>query len=326
MRCLGHFYEFLYNIWSVEYNIFPFLVITVSFCVYFFYDLKFFLPSENVLKFLIFFVNAIFWKSLFCFNENNISFKEIDRKKFFENSDKKKCEYINSYIWMENRQNINKWIWHFICMNILLLLNQLKCTSMVAVTQNLSLPLKPVFSGEKISTHKHICFHTVLTIVPRIKFLLFKTRNSRHCLSISISCSFISESGLVFKIFIFKFSVKFFENWDPLLNKYNHARTSMKNALPIRILPKNRLFFQNFPDLNTKKSFQNLPNISHHQLFFRIVIIGEKLFFSDLSYKLPSGVSKFSLIYPLTDQTAKCLRISNNFRTDISQPYSDDCC
>lgn len=90
-------------------------------------------------------------------------------------------------------------------MNILLLLNQLKCTSMVAVTQNLSLPLKPVFSGEKISTHKHICCHTFLTIVPRIKFFLFKTRNSRHCLSISISCSFISESGLVFKFSFLNF-------------------------------------------------------------------------------------------------------------------------
>lgn len=67
----------------------------------------------------------------------------------------------------------------------------------------------------------------------------------------------------------------------------------MKNVLPIRILPKNRLFFQNFPDLNTKKSFQNLPNISHHQLFFRIVIIGEKLFFQIFPTSSPGGSQNF---------------------------------
>jgi len=89
----------------------------------------------------------------------------------------------------------------------------------------------------------------------------------------------------------------------PLLNKYNFTTFVLKNystdsnsSDELVILPK----FSR-PGL---RSIQNLPNISRHQIVFRIVIISETLFFFRSSHQslssIPKRVPIFQLIYPLT--------------------------
>lgn len=106
----------------------------------------------------------------------------------------------------------------------------------------------------------------------------------------------------------FKFSFlnilsKYLKTETPLLNKYNRTTFVLKNystdsnsSDDLVILPK----FSR-PGL---RSIQNLPNISRHQIVFRIVIISETLFFFRSFHQslsnIPKRVPIFQLIYPLT--------------------------
>jgi len=75
-------------------------------------------------------------------------------------------------------------------------------------------------------------------------------------------------------------------------------------------------------------SIQILPNISHHRLFFRIVIISRTVIFQITIPLIASKHSKkglrFSTHLPVDSQMV--IKASNNCRTDISQPYSDNFC
>lgn len=74
-------------------------------------------------------------------------------------------------------------------------------------------------------------------------------------------------------------------------------------------------------------SIQNLPNISRHQLLFRIVIISETVFFqifSPITFQTLKKGPKISSHLPVDSQMVS--KSSNHCRTDISQPYSDNVC
>jgi len=138
------------------------------------------------------------------------------------------------------------------------------------------------------------------------------------CFHIQLTTSFINFHFL-------NILSKSLKSETPLLNKYNCTNFRKKNystdsnsSEDLVILPK----FSR-PGL---RSIQNLPNISHHQIFFRIVIISEMLF-SDLltsHFQTLEKGHKISTHLPVDSQMV--IKSSNDCRKDISQPYSDNFC